>query len=59
MFYLDDYLTVKAGEKITGSITMKQNARNKVNFFCFAFHVIFGSKLFRALLTGATRLWTS
>jgi len=29
VFYLDDYLTVKAGEKITGSITMKQNARNK------------------------------
>ena len=31
MFYLDDYLTVKAGEKITGNIAMRQNARNKVN----------------------------
>ena len=30
VFYLEDYLTVKAGEKITGTITMKQNARNKV-----------------------------
>ncbi|XP_065056511.1 protein arginine N-methyltransferase 1-like [Rhopilema esculentum] len=29
VFYLEEYLTVKAGEKITGSITMKQNARNK------------------------------
>ena len=31
VFYLDDYLTVKAGEKISGSITMKQNTRNKVS----------------------------
>eukprot|EP00112_Aurelia_sp_Birch-Aquarium-sp1_P022793 Seg6546.1 transcript_id=Seg6546.1/GoldUCD/mRNA.D3Y31 product="Protein arginine N-methyltransferase 1" protein_id=Seg6546.1/GoldUCD/D3Y31 len=29
VFYLDDYLTVKAGEKISGSVTMKQNSRNK------------------------------
>jgi len=29
VFYIDDYLTVKKGEEIYGTFSMKQNARNK------------------------------
>lgn len=31
VFYLDDYLTVKTGEEIFGTISMKPNAKNNVS----------------------------
>ena len=30
VFYMEDYLTVKTGEEIFGTITMKPNAKNNV-----------------------------
>ena len=33
VFYLNDYLTVKHGEKIEGTFALKQNSRNNVNDF--------------------------
>lgn len=30
VFYLDDYLTVKTGEEIIGTINMKPNSKNNV-----------------------------
>lgn len=31
VFYLEDYLTVRRGEEITGSIAMKPNEKNTVS----------------------------
>lgn len=31
VFYMEDYLTVKTGEEIFGTITMKPNAKNNVS----------------------------
>lgn len=31
VFYLDDYLTVKTGEEIIGTISMKPNVKNNVS----------------------------
>lgn len=31
VFYLDDYLTVKTGEEIFGTISMKPNVKNNVS----------------------------
>lgn len=33
VFYLDDYLTVKTGEEIFGTISMKPNVKNNVSYF--------------------------
>lgn len=33
VFYLDDYLTVKTGEEIFGTISMKPNVKNNVSVF--------------------------
>ena len=35
VFYLDDYLTVKTGEEIFGTINMKPNVKNNVSLACF------------------------
>lgn len=37
VFYLDDYLTVKTGEEIFGTINMKPNVKNNVSLACFDF----------------------
>lgn len=33
VFYLEEYLTVKRGEEIVGSVTMKPNEKNVVSIF--------------------------
>lgn len=35
VFYLDDYMTVKTGEEIFGTISMKPNVKNNVSRFYF------------------------
>lgn len=34
VFYLEDYLTVRRGEEIYGTISMKPNAKNVVGGVC-------------------------
>lgn len=34
VFYLEDYLTVRRGEEITGSVAMKPNEKNAVSVLC-------------------------
>uniref|UniRef100_A0A671YUC7 type I protein arginine methyltransferase n=1 Tax=Sparus aurata TaxID=8175 RepID=A0A671YUC7_SPAAU len=40
VFYLEDYLTVRRGEEITGSIAMKPNEKNAVSIVQSHFHVV-------------------
>lgn len=35
VFYIDDYLTVKANEEITGVFHIKPNTRNNVRVFIY------------------------
>lgn len=40
VFYLDDYLTVKTGEEIFGTISMKPNVKNNVSLGLFLFQYL-------------------
>lgn len=40
VFYLEDYLTVRRGEEITGNIAMKPNEKNAVSIVQSHFHVV-------------------
>lgn len=40
VFYLEDYLTVRRGEEITGSIAMKPNEKNIVSIVKANVHIV-------------------
>lgn len=41
VFYLDDYLTVKTGEEIFGTISMKPNVKNNVSKVLLLLYYVF------------------
>lgn len=41
VFYLEDYLTVRRGEEITGSIAMKPNEKNIVSIVQSIVHIVY------------------